>query len=212
MHACIFTLAEVKEFPMMQQEQFDLFGLRDRQLMDSHSVMEMAKRSKPVAFRDQLARLMVKYDFSQIKLAGRIEEDATKWPAMQGTISNVLAGKRGVPLNNLNAWVDAMPLTATEKAILYSQALREWAPDYVHEILDDLDTTRDTLRGVLVWLGTVVGVDFFDYHSPEVQKRVESFLTEMSKGRFPPSVIKQLRNGFVEMIIKSGISKEDYKP
>jgi hypothetical protein len=123
---------------------------------------------------------------------------------MQGTVSQVLSGKRGVPLNNLNAWVEAMPVTAEEKASLYALALRQWAPDYVQDMLNDMDTLRETLRGVLVWLGTVVGVNFFDYDSPDVQRRVEQFLTEVSKGRFPPATIKQLRKGFIEMIIKSG--------
>jgi hypothetical protein len=149
---------------------------------------------------------MRKYKFNQVSLAAAIEAEPKKWAAMQGTVSQVLSGKRGVPLNNLNAWVEAMPVTAEEKASLYALALRQWAPDYVQDMLNDMDTLRETLRGVLVWLGTVVGVNFFDYDSPDVQRRVEQFLTEVSKGRFPPATIKQLRKGFIEMIIKSGIT------
>lgn len=208
MRACIFAVAKVKEFPMMQQAQFDLFLPRCRQVVEPDSLTEMGSRSSRLAFRDLLDRLMRKYSFNQVTLAAAIEPDPKKWPATQGTVSQVLAGKRGVPLNNLDAWTGAMPVTAEEKANLYNLALREWAPDYVQHILNDFDTATETLRGILVWLGSVVGVDFFDYTSPEVQKKVDAFINEISKGKFPPATIKKLRIGFMEMIIKSGITKE----
>lgn len=63
-----------------------------------------------------------------------------------GTVSGVIRGERPVPLEHLEEWVKALELVADEARTFRRLAIRSYAPKYVQDLVDELDTLKEKVE------------------------------------------------------------------
>ncbi len=144
--------------------------------MTRHTFSTMVPPAKRAStFPAELARLLEERGLSSYDFARSIGYENN------GIVDNVIAGRRPPPLDRVLEWLDALDLEAGEKMRLFRLAMRQFAPAYVVRILAQLDRCRDQGRQLVEALGQTTGVNFYELHKPEEQRKIN----EIMKGGGP---------------------------
>lgn len=64
-----------------------------------------------------------------------------------GSVRGVVEGLRPLPLDAMEDWVRALELSTEEARVFRRLAIRSYAPQYVQDIVDELDSLRAKVEG-----------------------------------------------------------------
>lgn len=99
-------------------------------------------------FKYQLAQVLARRGMGVTEYGKRIGH------ANGGLVHKVLSGEKVLPLENISAWLDALELSDEEYGAMYLEALKNYAPRYIIDIINAMDSVvRDFER---LWRATAV--------------------------------------------------------
>ncbi len=123
--------------------------VRPRTLGYHHPQMTGSARDALVCQRFVRELMRSRDGITQAVLAERLSTS-------QGFVSNVLAGERPIPWDDLPRWADALDMTHEQRALFKRYAIRSYGSTLANEFLDELDNAQARLNALERELGSTI--------------------------------------------------------
>jgi transcriptional regulator with XRE-family HTH domain len=94
-------------------------------------------------FREELVRLLKERGLTQRGFA----QDHLGYTS-HATVGQVIQGRTGVPLDDLDRWLDALGLEGRERQTMWRMAMEEYAPPYVLRLMHKVDVLEEQLAEI----------------------------------------------------------------